>query len=645
MQQTISEQIQKEIASGFPGWKAVAVIGGGMDTVVYRIHKDGEKDQALKVISSAQARQDIEDAEKEGVSFVNEYKKGMCLNWEREVSIIRAVNACPYVVHTHECKAAADAFGVPQFMIRMELLKTLKDVIPTMTVKDAVQMGIDICRAIDFYNKSEIIHCDIKPENIYRDEDGRFKLGDFCSAVYTSETNRPPRCTDLYAAPEIKNGKGFGKSIDLYALGLVLFGLLNGQYPPFIEERSPDSFPSEEQIRQSIETRAYSAGDIGQACQATSELNELLNYACSYNPNDRYENASEFLTALEKRLASLGAQGEEKLAFPSAMRKTGALEESAAERQPLNEHTKNDGPVEAISIFGPNSMLMPDGEDQSEPKDDARSLNEEDTAQEDSSGDKLNHLISGISDKITNYQQKRTTRIQKRKHIWVIAGAIAAVAVIVLGAILILSQTNKISGLTVAQDGFDIKVTWKNGGSGPWQVTVLQKDKEIIEKQAQQREAVFRLAPGYQYTVRVGEESKEINMQEMSGYLDGSIALESATLQYYRVKANGGKGSVNDTDRIVYSPLVGAEGERGYQIRLFYKMATGKETEALCFLISDRFQEAASVVFSPSKYLHPSDVSLNDMIAACNGGGDILTFKVYVDGFLLTQGSFDITTE
>ena len=633
-----------QIAAFFPGWQAVEKIGEGINTTIFRIRRDGEKDQAVKIISNAKARQDIEEARKEGASFANEYIKGMRLSWEHEADIMRTVNACPYVVYMHECKVAADAFGVPQFMIRMELLETLNDVIPTMTVKDAIQMGIDICRAIDFCNKSEIIHCDIKPENIYRDENGRYKLGDFSSALYASETNRPPRCTDLYAAPEIKDGDSFGKSIDLYALGLVLFGLLNGQYPPFIEDRSADSFPTEEQIKQSIETRLNTAMDVGQACQATSELNEILNYACSYIPSDRYESAGEFSKALEKRLASLGVEGEEKLIIPSAARKAQALEEAAAECQPLIEHTKNDGPVGAISIFGPNSTQEPDGEDQSMVGDETVPSGAGGAAQEEASSERLDHLISGIKDKITAYGQKRSIRIQKKKHIWMIAGATVAVAVIVLFVILVLSQMNKISGLTAVQDGFDVKVTWNNGGSGPWQAIVKMNGKTVMDTQVQQRLAVFRLAPGYQYTVQVGEESKVISLEEMPKYLDSNILLERVKLQYYRVKSGGEIGSPNETDHIAYSPLLGSEGERGYQLRLSYKMPSGEETDGVCFLIFDHFQESLPIMFTPSEWIHFSDVSLNEAIKT-NSGIGTLTYKVYADGCLLTQGSFDIVTE
>ena len=165
-----------------------------------------------------------------------------------------------------------------------------------------------------------------------------------------------------------------------------------------------------------------------------------------------------------------------------------------------------------------------------------------------------------------------------------------------------------------------------------------------MDTQVQQRLAVFRLAPGYQYTVQVGEESKVISLEEMPKYLDSNILLERVKLQYYRVKSGGEIGSPNETDHIAYSPLLGSEGERGYQLRLSYKMPSGEETDGVCFLIFDHFQESLPIMFTPSEWIHFSDVSLNEAIKT-NSGIGTLTYKVYADGCLLTQGSFDIVTE
>ena len=53
--------------------------------------------------------------------------------------------------------------------------------------RDAARLGLDICSALREMHRRNIYHRDVKPGNIYVDRDGRFKLGDFGSAVIVSE--------------------------------------------------------------------------------------------------------------------------------------------------------------------------------------------------------------------------------------------------------------------------------------------------------------------------------------------------------------------------------------------------------------------------------------------------------------------------
>ena len=63
----------------------------------------------------------------------------------------------------------------------MELLKPLKEVLKTETFSEEriVQLGMDICRALEVCERRDVIHRDIKPDNIMMSEFGNFKLGDF----------------------------------------------------------------------------------------------------------------------------------------------------------------------------------------------------------------------------------------------------------------------------------------------------------------------------------------------------------------------------------------------------------------------------------------------------------------------------------
>ena len=86
-------------------------------------------------------------------------------------------------------------------------------------------MGVDICKALELYQKYNIIHRDIKPENIFVSDNGDFKLGDFGIARTIEKTmsDLSKKGTYNYMAPEVYQGGEYGFSVDLYSLGIVLY--------------------------------------------------------------------------------------------------------------------------------------------------------------------------------------------------------------------------------------------------------------------------------------------------------------------------------------------------------------------------------------------------------------------------------------
>ena len=197
--------------------------------------------------------------------------------------------------------------------IRMELLESLTQVLrdKTMTAREAVQLGIDLCGALRGCESRRIIHRDIKPDNIFRSAFGTYKLGDFGIARQMEQTRASysQKGTPNYIAPEIFLGKKYDRTVDVYSLGIVLYRLLNRNRLPFLPPAPQILTPKD---NDTAFVRRMHGEPLPPPAQADAELAAIILRACDYDPAKRYQHAAELENDLRAWVDGTLRAGERK---------------------------------------------------------------------------------------------------------------------------------------------------------------------------------------------------------------------------------------------------------------------------------------------------------------------------------------------
>lgn len=290
----------------FGAWQIARKIGSGGFGEVYEITRKeyGEVyHAALKVISVPQHDDDVKVMRMEGNSedTIKKYYEDMTKSITNEYVLMNKVKGHSNIVsyEDHMIIPHEDGIGC-DILIRMELLTPLLEYIfkNKITTSVVVNLGIDICKALEICESNDIIHRDIKPENIFLSPNGDFKLGDFGIARTTIEKfgHYSQKGTSTFMAPEVYKGEAYGKTADIYSLGIVMYSLLNGNRAPFLP---PASQPISYNDRENAVIRRMSGEAIPQLPNVERELNEIVLTACAYDKDRRYQNAKDMRTALE----------------------------------------------------------------------------------------------------------------------------------------------------------------------------------------------------------------------------------------------------------------------------------------------------------------------------------------------------------
>lgn len=182
----------------------------------------------------------------------------------------------------------------------MEYVKPLSKYLAEkqMTMEEIISLGIDLCSALDICSKHAIIHRDIKDENIFINEDGIFKLGDFGIAMKMSKVGwiASMQGTPHFMAPEVYRGDPYDAAVDIYSLGIVLYRLVNHGRLPLMPAwpEIVNSDSSKEALENRMKGVPFQLPD-----QAGRMLAQTIMKACAYRAEDRYASPKAMKLDLE----------------------------------------------------------------------------------------------------------------------------------------------------------------------------------------------------------------------------------------------------------------------------------------------------------------------------------------------------------
>ena len=288
----------------WPGWETVDLIGQGSFGSVYEIQRNifgNVEKAALKVISIPQSRGDIDEMYSDGYdeeSITSTFESHL-RSIVAEYSLMRKMNGSANIVNCDDVSYIQHDDGIGwDIFIKMERLTPLTKALPNDVPEETViKIAKDMCAALELCKKYEIVHRDIKPQNIFVSEHGDYKLGDFGIAKTVEKTMGGTKIgTYKYMAPEVYHNHPYGSSADIYSLGLVLYWLLNERRMPFLP-LPPEKLKAG--MDEKARGRRLSGEPLPLPAHGSEELKRIVLKACAFEQRDRYQSAAEMTEDLQ----------------------------------------------------------------------------------------------------------------------------------------------------------------------------------------------------------------------------------------------------------------------------------------------------------------------------------------------------------
>lgn len=228
-----------------------------------------------------------------------------------------------------------------------------------MTHQGIIRMGLDLCAALAACRREGYIYVDLKPGNIFYSEEQGYRIGDvgFASMASLAYASLPEKYRSRYTAPELLDEMAvLNETVDVYALGLVLYQAYNGGVLPELADGQPLPTPLYADYEfADIILRACHPDPSKRWKDPTALAQAIISYVQRNHVSDESiipavpdeipeepEQAEDFLPEadpeeLSREIAALEGTEYEEMAFLSDLGRSSADDETAIADMPLSE--------------------------------------------------------------------------------------------------------------------------------------------------------------------------------------------------------------------------------------------------------------------------------------------------------------------
>ena len=208
-----------------------------------------------------------------------------------------AALSSPYIVSIYDWGKDGESYYIVMEYLRGTDLKSGIRKHGALDSRKVAQIGSQIAQALSVAHRHDIIHRDIKPQNIMVQPDGNIKVMDFGIARAKNSsltTDNSVLGTAHYVSPEQSTGKPLGPTTDIYSLGIVMYEAATGRVP-FVGDDAISV--AMKQVNEAPQPPSLINPNVDPALEA------IILRCMEKNPADRYQSADELARALRDFIA------------------------------------------------------------------------------------------------------------------------------------------------------------------------------------------------------------------------------------------------------------------------------------------------------------------------------------------------------